>query len=368
MPGALEGVRVVELAGGAAAAFGARVLGDLGADVRVLEHEDAAPRGTDRRARLLDRYLHWGKSRATAPATRADRERAVTDALDAADILLVGDDLAAIERWGVDPTGLHRARPGLTIVTVTPFGLTGPMARVRASELVLQALGGLLAFSGSSAREPLMRGLRQSTYATGLNAAYTALASHYAAIGSGRAALVDLAQREVIASELVLNEPTYAFIGAVQGRLPESKDLFFTGAPVRASDGYVTLQINNRTGVDSFADILEEERLRDGRFSTAAGRLTHAEELTGLVEAALDRWTSRALFESAADAGLLAGFVQTPEQLLECPQLADRDVWTTVEVDGDAYRLPARLVGLSRTPTAAPAERPLAVPAAGARP
>ena len=159
---------------------------------------------------------------------------------------------------------------------------------------------------------------------------------------------IDISQREVLSSELVLNEPTYAYVGAVQGRLPESKDIFFTGAPVQASDSLVSMQINNRSSVSSFAELLDEPRLHDERFSTAEGRLQYAEELTGIVEQALAAWEGRNFFESAAQAGLLSGFVQTAENLLDCPQLEARGVWAELETGGTQIRVPNKLVNITR--------------------
>ena len=70
--------------------------------------------------------------------------------------------------------------------------------------------------SGTSDREPLKHGLRQSLWCGGLNAAYASLAAH---LGGG-GVHVDLSLQECVASELVLNEAHYAFMGAVQGRRP----------------------------------------------------------------------------------------------------------------------------------------------------
>lgn len=336
-------VRVVEASGGIAGAYGARVLASFGADVISLrlegeaQHTDQSPQ-----ARVLREFLAMGKR---SVLTTTDQ---VHEHLSDADLLVIGDTVGDIERWQLDIDHIRDEFPQLTVTTITPFGCTGPLSRRPATELTLQAMSGLLAMSGSASREPLMRSLRQSKYATGLNAAYTSLAAVYAAKESRYGTLIDIAQREVLASELVLNAPTYAYVGAVQGRLPESKDIFFTGAPMQAADGLVTMQINNRTGVGAFAELLNEPRLTDERFSTAEGRLRHAGELTSIVQNALRAWEGRAFFEAAAAEGLLAGFVQTAEHLLECPQLDAREFWGEVESSGETFRVPDRLVNVTR--------------------
>lgn len=336
-------VRVIELAGGHASAYAGRVLAQFGTQVTTLERQDQPlPEPNEAKLKVLRAFLGMGKTHQQIALEDVDSIFAEADAV------LLGDDVTTIQGWGIDVDELATRYPHLTITTITPFGRTGPLADKPATELTLQAMSGLMAMSGSKSREPLMRSLQQSKYATGLNAAYTTLASIYAAAQHQAGTVIDIAQREVLASELVLNEPTYTYIGAVQGRLPDSKDIFFTGAPVSAADGLVTMQINNRTGVKSFAGMLNEPRLQDPRFDSAEGRLTHAAELTQIVEDALENWEGRAFFETAADEGLLAGFVQTADKLLDCPQLTARDFWSEVTVDGTTYRVPDRLVRVAR--------------------
>lgn len=336
-------VRVVELAGGHASAYAGRVLADFGAQVTTLRRADQSVENiADIQLKILTQFLAMGKTCQEAAPSE------VEDALANANVLLLGDDLPNLDAWGIDVDELAQRYPHLTITTVTPFGRTGPLAYKPATELTLQAMSGLLAMSGSASKEPLMRSLQQSKYAAGLNAAYTSLASVYASVQHETGTVIDIAQREVLSSELVLNQPTYSYIGAVQGRLPESKDIFFTGAPVRAADGLVTMQINNRTGVKSFASMLDEPRLSDPRFDSAEGRLTHSAELTQIVEEALETWEGRAFFETAASEGLLAGFVQTADKLLDCPQLAARNFWADLTVGETVYRVPDRLVNITR--------------------
>ncbi|WP_032392046.1 CoA transferase [Rhodococcoides fascians] len=342
---ALSSVRVLELAGGISSAFGARLLGDLGASVTTVDRADRSlrvPTDNSTESSLLRQYLNWDKT--VVEVDTSDRGSVLDDLLAATDIVLLGDDIATLSEWAIDPLRLSQRRPELTVTVVTPFGLTGPMAEWPATELIVQALSGLLTISGVQGREPLMRGLQQSAYAAGINAAYTSLASYYATLDGHDGALIDISRREVLTSELVLNTPYYTSMGALQSRLPATKDIFFTGAPMPASDGLVTMQINNRIGIASFAEVFDDPRFADPRYATADGRLRYADELAAMVNEHLSRWQARPFFEHVAELGMLAGFVQTADQLLACPQLEARDAWREVMVEGTTYRLPANLI------------------------
>ncbi|ALV40019.1 hypothetical protein AU252_01590 [Pseudarthrobacter sulfonivorans] len=361
--GALTGVRVLELSGGIASSFAARILGDFGAEVIKVEPlagdelrkhapfmdtADGAPSDVS----ALFTYLNWNK-RSVVVDSEND-PAALQHLLSRADIVILGDDKPSIAGWTIVPSELHADIPELTVLCITPFGLNGPQSDWSSSELILQAMSGLMAISGSSEREPLMRGLRQSNYTAGINAAYLALASYFSSLTKGTGALIDLAIRDVLSSELVFNQPTYAFLGAIQARQSEFKDPLTYGEPLLASDAYVTLQTSALIPVSAFAEILGDERLKDARFATAEDRLQHVKDLINILEEAITGWEGRALFQQASDAGLLAGFVQTAQHLLDCPQLQARQVWAEVPnsraADGQPWKLPAGMVSLSRTP------------------
>ena len=207
MADALQGVRVVELGSGIPTAFAARLLGDLGAEVVKAEPPEGDPlRGAepllDDGTSLLFEQCNWGKRSVVGDGAG----------------LLAGADvvIAPPDALPAPPAELLAAHPALTVTTVAGFGADGPWSGWAATDLILQATGGIMQISGTSDREPLKHGLQQSLWCGGLNAAYATLAAH---LGGG-GVHVDLSLQECIASELVLNEAHYAFVGAVQGRRP----------------------------------------------------------------------------------------------------------------------------------------------------
>ncbi len=361
VPEALAGLRVLELGGGHAAAFAARLLADLGAEVIKVETPGGDPvRGEGPRLRgdsqleggALFEYLNWNK--ASLCLDPADGPAAVAELAATASLVLTGDDGDVLSGWGLDPATVLTIRTGLVLTTVTPFGACGPDSWWRSSDLVVQATGGLMAFSGTWDREPLKRGLRQTSYTAGLTAAYASLAACLFARRSGRGVHVDVSRQEVIAAELILNAPTYTYMGAVQGRRSAAKDPF-TGEPIPARDCFATVQTNTWTTLPMFAELLGEPRLCEERFDTREKRGFNAGPLTEILTEALRDVAGRDLFVRAARADMLAGFTQTAQQLLSCPQLAARGVFREVPDAQGAlgrWRFPAVLAGLSATPTA----------------
>src|SRR5689334_19867724 len=136
---ALGGVRVLELAGGVAAAFAGKLLVDLGAEVVMVE----PPGGTPLREHVLFDHLAGGKQ-----SIVPDDDAGFTSWLGAADVVLTD----GTSRWHEAATANN---PDSTVlVDVSPFGRSGPYADWQTSDLVTWAMGGYLYFTGYPDREP----------------------------------------------------------------------------------------------------------------------------------------------------------------------------------------------------------------------
>jgi len=162
----LTGVTVLDLSTTVAGAYAGKLLAGYGAGVVMVE----APTGSPVRSRppLVDggngvapegtlfRFLGAGK-RSVALDLEAG---GVRDALEAlardADVLI---DTRQPRELGALPLSydeLREVNPQLVIVSLTPFGLSGPYADYRATALQLAAAGGWLTHSGEPGRPPLM--------------------------------------------------------------------------------------------------------------------------------------------------------------------------------------------------------------------
>src|SRR6202034_1228455 len=95
-----------------------------------------------------------------------------------------------LRAWGLDAASLRSGAERLVVTSVSNFGADGPLRDWLGSDLVFQAMGGVAQISGVSDREPLKRGLRQTLWCAGINAAYATLAAHLAALHTGAGAAV----------------------------------------------------------------------------------------------------------------------------------------------------------------------------------
>lgn len=365
--GALSNVRVIELGYNIAGAFAARLLGDFGADVVKLEEASRpdparlrGPRiGSGSAASALFEFLNWNKRSVAVETGRNGGGELAKRLITAADVIIAGHDGqdAPGSRW--QEAALGSAGPAAVIVQVSNFGQAGPYAAYEATDLVLQAMSGVMAISGSDRREPLRHGGRTSYYLAGLNAAYVALAGVFAARRTGVGVTVDMSIRDCLTSELVMNHAYHVFTGVVQGQSRNGGDPF-DGHPVLTGDGYLALQTSARQTPDELAAFFGEPVLAEPRFNSAGERARNAADLRRILVRRLAGERALDVFIRASRLGLVTGVVQHAEQLLRCPQLCARELYTEFPEHGlnGRWRLPSVVAQLSRTPSSVRRQAP----------
>jgi crotonobetainyl-CoA:carnitine CoA-transferase CaiB-like acyl-CoA transferase len=328
--------------------------GDFARFMEPLKSDAPAPEQS-----LLFQYLNWNK-RSVALDLRSTEARPVLQKLvESSDIVIESFRPGTLDGWGIGVDQMLEWNPRVVVTSVTNFGQTGPYAGYHVSDLVLQAMSGIMQISGRVDRAPLKHGLSQSFYCGGLNAAYASLVAHTAAVVDGFGEHVDLSIHECLASELVLNESYYAFLGAVQGRRAVVQDPF-AGEPIPAREGFLAVQTGGGAPFEGFADLFEREEFRDPQFASAQQREQREAEVRALLEECLAHKDAKQLFLQGAQRRLLLGVVQGAGDLLNCEHLRARDFFVEVEHPATGtFKFPGELVKLSATPMSIRRRAPL---------
>lgn len=360
--GALTGLRVLDLSHGIAGPFAARLLGDHGADVIKIERpvkgdfaRSLPPLKNDAIApeqSLLFQYLNWNKRSIALDLKLPENKSLIKALVEQSDIVIESFRPGRMEQWGLGVDQLLEWKPSLVVTSVTNFGQTGPYAQYAASDLTLQALSGIMQISGQVDREPLKHGLSQSFYCAGLTAAYASIMAYTAAQADQFGEHVDVSIHECLASELVLNESYYAFLGAVQGRRATVQDPF-AGEPIKTRNGYLAFQTGGGAPFETLSELFDRPEFREKRFSNPPEREKRVPEVKALLEECVANRDAKEVFLAGAQKRLLLGVVQSAQDLLECEHLKARQSFTEIEhpATNTHLRFPAELAKLSLTPT-----------------
>jgi hypothetical protein len=143
------GMRVLDLTRVIAGPVCTRFVGALGAEVLRVDpprHPDL-PRGA-----VADTLL--AKRSAALDLEAADGQAVLHQLLAGADALVCGYRPGSLDRFGLDPDALAERHPGLVVVYLDAWGHTGPWARRRGFDSVVQAATGIAAGSSPDGAAP----------------------------------------------------------------------------------------------------------------------------------------------------------------------------------------------------------------------
>ncbi|MEM7278323.1 MAG: CoA transferase [Pseudomonadota bacterium] len=216
-------MNVLELGGGVAASYAAKLLADQGAD--VIKVEDPAGDRTRHRGPYPDDTPHPEKSGLFLPLN-VQKRSVVTENLEPllawADVLVYSYRAEKARTLGLDAESLAAAHPDLLVLSITPFGAVGPYAEFAAEELIVTNAGGWAGLCPATRTEPEFPPLKVFGYQCAMMAgtagalAITATLRDVRRTGVGE--FIDLSEQEYVASVLEAGIPVYSYREEIPSR------------------------------------------------------------------------------------------------------------------------------------------------------
>jgi crotonobetainyl-CoA:carnitine CoA-transferase CaiB-like acyl-CoA transferase len=268
-PTPLDGVRVIDMADGRGEMCG-RLLSDLGADVLRVEPPGGA-------ASRTQPPLHDGVSLPFATHNAGKRgivvDHTIAEGRERLLRLLDDADIWIETRTPLDTDVVRARNPGLVVLSITDFGLTGPYRDWVATDWTLLAMGGVLSRSGLPGREPLMPPGDMALQVTAMQATWAALVAYWNRLECGRGDHIDFALYEATAQAI---DPAMGTVGTAQvAGYAETRDRPAPGPyPIfRCRDGHVrVVLLAPRQWHAMRAWLGEPEDLQDPELETIRGR------------------------------------------------------------------------------------------------
>jgi crotonobetainyl-CoA:carnitine CoA-transferase CaiB-like acyl-CoA transferase len=286
----LAGYRVLELAHLIAGPVCGMYLADMGADVVKIEH----PTGGDASRTAYGAQL-GGESAVFVTVNRNKRSvaldlarpegRAAFDRLVAgADVVLEAYRGGVAERLGIDWRRLAQLNPRLVYCSLSAFGPDGPWRDKPGVDMLVQAMGGLMAVIGEPDGPPMLCGAPVLDTIGALMAGQGILTAllHRERTGEGQRVEVSLLAGTLLAHAARLS--IFLATGEEPGRWGSGHPYIVPFQAFDASDGWVYVAVWIDRLWAPFCDAIENPALaRDPRFATRADRLRHRAELTALL-------------------------------------------------------------------------------------
>ena len=370
--GALDGLVVVERAEGIAGPVCGKLMAGFGAEVIKVEPPSGDVSRTlgpfrddisNPEASGLFLYLNAGKKSVVIDPDDPSHQGRLQKLIDRADMLIDGTPGLDMAEFGYGE--LSETNPDLIVVSITPFGLTGPYRDFAATNLVVHALSGELGLAGSRRLPPLKKGGNLADYHAGFHGFIGAVAALLARDRAG-GQHVEVSHLESLTSILgaTMNGWLYSENVSRRGdadpwslgtaaRRGEDGPYWEPSGVWQAKDGYVLAY--GRSSADWTGAICEMSKdlpeLASPRFTTEEGRGEHAEELTRLFGRWVSEHTKEEVYRLAQRYGHAYGYVATARDLLESPQLRHRRFFVEMQhpVAG-SVTMPGAPFQMSRTP------------------
>lgn len=348
---ALAGIRVAELGEGAGLAYAGKLFADLGAEVVKLE----APGGDmlRRMPPLVEvapgawesGWFAWLCTNKRSMTATPERIAAV---LAASDVLLDGRPVAEQLDPATGHAALRAAHPGLHIVSLSWFGLSGPYRDFAATDSVMRALSGLVKLTGPVER-PAMMPDYQGFAPQGLTAFTAALAALWSG-SAGRMFEISAQDASVVISE-------YQAVITFSPGPPEQRRGINRWHPTfpmgcyECREGWLGITVLTPDQWRNWCDMLGlNEIAEQPRFATPPQRLECADELEALYGPILATRSAREWFEEGLRRRIPLVMVPSMADLLAEPVHQGRGAFGTVRIGDAAFQAPVLPQRLNDTP------------------
>lgn len=228
----------------------------------------------------------------------------------------------------IDHDELLNKLSDLVIVTLSPFGLTGPYRSRPATEFTLQAESGTLGLRARPDQPPLQAGGRIFEWVLGSYAAVGALAASLRARDGGGGEIVDCSLMEAChlsASGFI--DLYYALAGSPPTSAPPRLTELPSIEPT--ADGWVGFNTNTHQQFESFllmigrADLLEQ----DATWALAPTRYERMEQWNKIVRDWTTQRTTEEIVEVASALRIPVAQVNNGRTVLDHPHFRARGVW-----------------------------------------
>lgn len=342
MPRPLEGVRVLDLSGALAGPYGAQILGDLGAEVIKIEvpgegdHSRAMPPYFIKGFSAYYLGFNRNKKSLTLNLKHPEGKKIFFELVEKADVVWDNYRPGVRERLGIDYESCKRVNPRIISCSVSGYGQTGPYRDRPALDLVIQATGGGMSYTGEEGGEPVRMGFPMGDLGGGIFGVQGVMAALYYRERTGRGQNIDVS---LLDCQVALHtyRLQYYFWG---GEIPVPIGSGHTsGVPIRA----FKCRDGKFLAIDAVVDRLwlafceafgRPEWKEDPRFNSRAARLANRSTLYSLIEEIFLTKDRKEWMEILVSKGVPSGPVLSLDEVVADPQVLHRRM--VVEMDHPA--------------------------------
>ena len=349
-PGALEGVRVLDLSRVLAGPWCTQTLADLGADVIKVERpgvgddtrawgppflpDPSQPEGRGTAAYFL--ACNRNKRSVTIDFAHPRGQAIVRQLAQSADVVVENFKVGDMARYGLDAATLRAHNPGLVYCSITGYGQTGPAAHRAGYDYVVQGQGGLMSITGepdgAAGGEPQKVGVAVADLFTGMYATVAILAALRHRDRSGEGQDIDMALLDAQVAMLANVGASHLVTGRVPQRLGNAHPAIVPYQVFEVADGHLILAVGNDGQFERFCQVAGHPAwAQDPRFKRNADRVANRVTLVEALEPVMKSRRREDWLQALEAATVPCGPIQNLAEVFEDPQVQARGLRQTVD-------------------------------------
>jgi crotonobetainyl-CoA:carnitine CoA-transferase CaiB-like acyl-CoA transferase len=337
-PGALDGIRVLDLTRILAGPLCAMTLGDMGADVIKVE-----PVGSGDDTRSWGPPFANGESAYYLGVNRNKRSITLNMALKPGqdilaalirkcDVLIENFKAGTLEKWGFGNDWLEAHAPRAVRCSITGYGLSGPKSSLPGYDFILQAESGLMSICGEADGSPMKYGVAIVDICTGMLASNAILAALNARHRTGCGQHVEVSLFDSSLAMLANVASNHLISGRDARRFGNGHPNIVPYTAYAVREGMIAVAVGNDSQFAKFAAVLEKpEWAGDPRYAKNPERIAHREALDAMIIAVLGEHDAQTWIDRLTAGGIPCGRINSVAQALSAPHTAARDMVRTVK-------------------------------------
>lgn len=343
------GVRILDFTQVLAGPYASYQLALLGADVIKIERRG----GEDMRRTPLSREwaernmasafiaVNGNKRSLTLDLQKSAARDIVLKLAANADVVMENFRAGVMDRLGLGYAALSAINPRLIYCAISGFGQTGPASSEAGYDGKIQAMSGVMAITGHSEMGPTRAGFAVCDVLSGATGAFAISSALFQRTHTGKGQFVDVSMLEASLAFLATQVADYTVAGHHQlqaGNQAISRKA--TANLFRAKDSFLLLAVNDEkqyralmTGLGR-ADVLDDPRFGDWFL-----RKENEAALRVVIESALAAEDAKIWERRLNDAGAPCASIWRVEEIIDHPQIVERNVMQTVDSRWGKLRL-----------------------------
>jgi crotonobetainyl-CoA:carnitine CoA-transferase CaiB-like acyl-CoA transferase len=367
-PGALSGIRILDLSRVLAGPWATQLLADYGASVIKIERPAG---GDDTRSWgppwLQDHdqndttdsayFLSSNRNKRSITVNLATDEGAqiIRDLVVTCDVVVENFRVGTMKSFGLDYERLRELNPALVYCSVSAYGQTGSRADQPGYDAMIQASGGLMSITGAADSEggsPQKAGVAIADIMAGMYATTAILAALMARQGTGEGQYIDLPLYDSQVAWLANQNMNYLVGGTNPQRHGTAHPNIVPYQTFATADNYLTLAVGTDRQFRAcmhcldLGDLAGVEKFRDN-----ASRVFNRDELVSLMSAEFKKQDTSVWLREFSASGVPAGPINTIEEVFAEPYAMERGLVRRVDrADADDIPTVANPVRFSATP------------------